>query len=43
MANYQPGDEAVISLYRPGSGSSAGKSFEVKITFIADNGETQNN
>ncbi len=41
MANYQPGDEAVISIYRPATSSSTSKSFDVKITFVADNGETQ--
>lgn len=41
LAKYEPGDEVTISLYRPATSTKKSQSFDVKVTLIADNGETQ--
>ena len=41
LNNYNPGDKATITLYRAGTGITSGKSFDVEIELMADNGETQ--
>lgn len=40
LLSYKPGDEVVVTLYRP-SGVSGGEEIEVVITLLEDKGETQ--
>lgn len=41
LAKYEPGDEVTVSLYRPATSTKRSQTFDVKITLVADNGETQ--
>lgn len=38
---HKPGDTMKMTIYRPGAIGQQGKSFEVTVTLLADNGETQ--
>ena len=42
LLKYAPGDTATITLFRPNENGTGGEEVEVKVTLIADLGETQN-
>ena len=42
LLNYTPGDTATVTLFRPNESGTGGEEFEVKVTLLADLGETQN-
>lgn len=41
FAKYQPGDTVTVSIYRKPTATSKSTTFDVTVTLIADNGETQ--
>lgn len=41
LLNYSPGDTATVTLFRPNENGTGGEEFEVKVTLLADLGETQ--
>lgn len=41
LSAYTPGDQAKVTLYRPGDRKGKGTTFDVTITFLEDKGETQ--
>ena len=41
LSKYQPGDEISLSVTRIATATTKAENFEVTITLIADNGETQ--
>ena len=41
MGAYNPGDEVTLSMYRPPSSGDAGKTYEIKVKLVADEGATQ--
>lgn len=43
LAKYEPGKSITVTLFRPNQSSGGGKTFDVKITLVADEGETQSN
>lgn len=42
LALHKAGDTMKMTIYRPGATGQQGKTFDVTITLLADNGETQN-
>ena len=41
MGKYSPGDTVTLKIYRPASSGTKSSEFDVDVTFVADNGETQ--
>lgn len=39
---HRPGEKLNMTIYRPGTLGQKGETFEVSVTLLADNGETQN-
>ena len=41
LAQYNPDDEVTLGMYRPPSAGDAGKTYEIKVKLVADEGATQ--